>query len=87
MLATRIVNLGLSVRQVEALTQERVAKPKRQKGKDADTRAAEQELHDALGLDVEIRKGKGEKGELRIRYSTLDQLEDVRHRLLRRPKH
>ena len=88
-LATRIVNLGLSVRQVEALTQERApAKAKRPKSKDANTRAAESELHEALGLDVEIiRKGKGEKGELRIRYATLDQLEDVRHRLLRRPKH
>ncbi len=84
-LATRIVNLGLSVRQVEALTQERPAKAKRPKSKDANTRAAESELHEALGLDVEIRKGKGEKGELRIRYATLDQLEDVRHRLLRRP--
>jgi ParB family chromosome partitioning protein len=83
-LAARVANLGLSVRQVEALTQERVTKPKRQRGKDADTRAAEVELHEALGLDVEIRKGKGEKGELRIRYATLDQLEDVRHRLLRR---
>ncbi len=86
-LAARAVNLGLSVRQVEALTRERTTKPKRQKSKDADTRAAESELHDALGLDVEIRKGKGEKGELRIRYASLDQLEDVRHRLLRRPKH
>ena len=85
-LATRIVNLGLSVRQVEALTQERApAKAKRPKSKDANTRAAESELHEALGLDVEIRKGKGEKGELRIRYATLDQLEDVRHRLMRRP--
>jgi len=83
-LAARIVNLGLSVRQVEALTQERIAKPKRTKGKDADTRAAEAELHEALGLDVEIKRGKGEKGELRIRYTTLDQLEDLRHRLLRR---
>ena len=52
----------------------------------ADTRVAESELHDALGLDVEIKKGKGEKGELRIRYTTLDQLEDVRLRLLRRPR-
>jgi ParB family chromosome partitioning protein len=86
-IAARAVNLGLSVRQVEALTRERTAKPKRQKSKDADTKAAESELHDALGLDVEIRKGKGEKGELRIRYASLDQLEDVRHRLLRRPKH
>jgi ParB family chromosome partitioning protein len=83
-IATRVVNLGLSVRQVEALTQERVAKPKRAKSKDADTRAAEAELHDALGLDVEIKKGKGEKGELRIRYTSLEQLEEVRHRLLRR---
>jgi len=87
-LATRVVNLGLSVRQVEALTQERgPAKVKRPKSKDANTRAAEAELHEALGLDVEIRRGKGEKGELRIRYATLDQLEDVRHRLLRRPRH
>ena len=83
-LAARAVNLGLSVRQVEALTKERSAKPKRQKSKDADTRAAESELHDALGLDVEIKKGKGEKGELRIRYATLEQLEEIRHRLLRR---
>lgn len=85
-LAARIVNEGLTVRQVEALTQERApAKAKRPKSKDANTRAAESELHEALGLDVEIRKGKGEKGELRIRYATLDQLEDVRHRLMRRP--
>ncbi|MBC8012624.1 MAG: ParB/RepB/Spo0J family partition protein [Methyloceanibacter sp.] len=85
-LAARIVNEGLTVRQVEALTKERgPAKSKRQKSKDADTKAAESELHEALGLDVEIRKRKGEKGELRIHYATLDQLEDVRHRLLRRP--
>jgi ParB family transcriptional regulator, chromosome partitioning protein len=84
-LAARIVKQGLTVRQVEALTQERaLAKAKRRKSKDADTRAAESELHEALGLDVEIRKGKGEKGELRIRYATLDQLEELRHRLLRR---
>ena len=84
-LADRIVSRGLNVRQVEALTQDRgPAKSKRQKGKDADTRAVESELREALGLEVEIRKGKGEKGELRIRYATLDQLEEVRHRLLRR---
>ena len=84
-LAARIVKQGLTVRQVEALTQERaLVKAKRRKSKDADTRAAELELHEALGLDVEIRKGKGEKGELRIRYATLDQLEELRHRLLRR---
>jgi ParB family chromosome partitioning protein len=84
-LAARIVIRGLNVRQAEALTQDRAAsKPKRQKSKDADTRAAEAELHDALGLEVEINKGKGETGELRIRYATLDQLEEIRQRLLRR---
>jgi ParB family transcriptional regulator, chromosome partitioning protein len=55
--------------------------------KGADTRAAEAELKDALGLDVDIRFGRGEKGELRIRYASLDQLEDLRQRLLRRPGH
>jgi ParB family chromosome partitioning protein len=84
-LAARIVKEGLTVRDIEALTQEKSPKAKRHKSKDADTRAAEAELAEALGLGVEIKKGKGEKGELRIRYTTLDQLEDLRRRLLRRP--
>jgi len=85
-LATRIVNLGLSVRQVEALTQEQSGKPKPRKNKikDADTKAAEAELSQALGLGVEIRPGRGEKGELRIRYTKLEQLDDVCSRLMRR---
>ncbi len=85
-LATRIVNLGLSVRQVEALTQEQSGKPKPRKNKikDVDTKAAEAELSQALGLGVEIRPGRGEKGELRIRYTKLEQLDDVCSRLMRR---
>ena len=87
-LAERIVNEGLTVRQVEALVQDRPAEPakmRKARSKNADTRAAESELKEALGLDVDIRSGRGEKGELRIRYTSLDQLEDLRHRLLRRP--
>ncbi|MBM3542987.1 MAG: ParB/RepB/Spo0J family partition protein [Alphaproteobacteria bacterium] len=85
-LATRIVNLGLSVRQAEALTQKENGKARQQKRKvkDADTKAAEAELSEVLGLGVEIRPGRGEKGELRIRYTSFDQLEDVRARLMRR---
>jgi ParB family chromosome partitioning protein len=85
-LATRVVNLGLSVRQVEALTQEQSGKPepRKTKIKDADTKAAEAELSQALGLGVEIRPGRGEKGELRIRYTKLEQLDDVCSRLMRR---
>jgi ParB family chromosome partitioning protein len=84
-LAERILAGGLSVRQVEALTQDRApAKSKRSKSKDTDTRAVESELRDALGLAVEIRKGKGEKGELRIRYTTFEQLDEIYRRLVRR---
>jgi ParB family chromosome partitioning protein len=86
LLAARIVKEGLTVRDIEALTKgPGPDKPKRQMSKDADTKAAEAELSEALGLAVEIRKGKREKGELRIRYATFDQLEDLRHRLMRRP--
>lgn len=86
-IAARIVKEGLTVRQAEALTQDATTKPKRQKaaGTDANTRAAEQELHDALGLKVEIKSGRGERGELRIAFANLDQFEDVRRRLMRRP--
>jgi len=86
-IAARVVKEGLTVRQVEALTQSESAKPKRKKvaRKDADTRAAESELHDVLGLNVEIKHGRGEGGELRIAYANLDQFEDLRKRLMRRP--
>ncbi len=86
-IAARIVKEGLTVRQVEALAQEESAtKRKKAAGKDANTRAAESELHDALGLKVEIKPGRGERGELRIRYTNFDQFEDIRTRLMRRPR-
>jgi ParB family transcriptional regulator, chromosome partitioning protein len=86
-LAERIVKEGLTVRQVEALAQEQKSKgkTKAKASKDADTRAAETELHEALGLRVEIKSGRGERGELRIRYTNFDQLEDLRERLMRTP--
>jgi ParB family chromosome partitioning protein len=86
-LAARIIKEGLTVRQVEALAQEESDKPKKREthGKDANTRAAEKELHEALGLNVEIKPGRGEKGELRIRYTNYDQFEEIRARLMRRP--
>jgi len=34
---------------------------------------------------VEIKPGRGERGELRIRYANYDQLEDLRERLMRSP--
>ena len=85
-MAREIVRKGLSVRAVESLVQrDGRATSGRSKTalKDADTKAAETELSDALGLAVEIRAGRGESGELRISYRNLDQLEDVRRRLLK----
>ncbi len=50
--------------------------------KDADTRALENDLAAALGLDVSIEHTKGAGGEVRIKYLTLDQLDDVTRRLM-----
>ncbi len=50
--------------------------------KDADTLALERDLTAALGLAVEIRFGKA-GGELVLRYTSLDQLDDILHRLSR----
>ena len=87
-LALEIVKRGLSVRDVEALIQKRAhrndATAARDSSGDADIHAAERELSDVLGLKVKIIAGKGEKGALRIAYSTLEQFEDVRRRLLKR---
>ncbi len=83
--AKMIVEKGLSVRDVEALSHKRMDASNGAKSKpnDPDARAFEQELTDALGLAVALKPGSGEAGELRIRYRTLEQLEGVRTLLLR----
>ncbi len=83
--ARRIVDEGMTVRDVEHLAQREAsdagARPRKPKmEKDADTRALEKTLSDALGLKVAILHD-GEKGEIRIRYETLDQLDSVCRRL------
>ncbi len=90
-LAERIVAEGLSVRDVERMLQA-ASEIRGGKGqgprkhgpeeKDADTRAVEKSLLDALGIHVTIRQKSGEAGEMLVRYKTLDQLELV-CRLLR----
>jgi ParB family chromosome partitioning protein len=86
-LAQRIVDEGLSVRQAEALALAPEIKmmPERKskaapRDKDADTLALEKLLSDVTGLGVAINhKEKG--GELRISYSTLEQLDELCRRL------
>lgn len=84
-IAQRIVAEGLTVRDVERLSQtqsvesvepSRKSPPK----KDADTRALEKLLTDTLGLRVSIAH-RGERGELRISYESLEQLDGLRDRL------
>jgi ParB family chromosome partitioning protein len=85
-IAKAIIEKGLSVREVEALVQDSAAahgRPARQRprrAKDADTAALEKRLSDALGLVVQINH-RGGRGELRIRYKTLDQLDMISRRL------
>lgn len=81
-LAQKIVRDGLSVRAAEDLSQKRdTPKPKvPPEPKDTDTLALERQLSDALGLKV-VLSPKGESGRMEIRYSTLEQLDDVCRRL------
>ena len=90
--AQDIVRKGMNVRDVEALVQGKTRNGSGTGGslrgaiaglqKDADTRAAEREMADTLGLAVEIAPGKGEAGEIIIRYRSLEQFEVVRKKLL-----
>jgi ParB family chromosome partitioning protein len=86
-LARRIVEDNLNVREVEALVQgegtgQAATPTRRGREKDADTRAFEKELSDALGLRVEIKRGSGESGLLTIKYGNYDQLDYIRTRLV-----
>lgn len=85
-LAQQVVSKGLNVRQTEKLVQQ----PARKDGtatrkpatevKDPDTAALERDLQQILGLKVNVRfHGKG--GELTIQYGSLEQLDDILHRL------
>jgi ParB family chromosome partitioning protein len=86
-LAQRAIKEGLNVREVERLAQQ--AKDEKHgprvttggDGKSADTRALEQSLSNALGLEVTISEKSGTAGEVKISYKSLEQLDDVIRRL------
>lgn len=83
-LAQRIVERDMNVREVEALVHslENPGEGRGKREKDADTRAFEKELADALGLKIEIKRGSGESGVVQIKYGNFDQLDYLRLRLL-----
>ena len=88
-LAEKIVKLGLSVRDAEDLARKPEAGAAKAKSKpngevkDADTLALEKTLTEVLGLKVAIVHQGDSGGEVRIRYKTLEQLDDVCKRLNR----
>jgi len=93
-LAEMAIDEGYSVRQLEEWVREHEGKPgdatfeAQQKkiragvaaAKDADTRALERRLSDALGLDVTVDH-RGDGGTLHIKYKDLDQLDAVLRKL------
>lgn len=85
--AQEVIKRELNVRQTEALVKQLAAEPlvltKPVKEKAPDTVALEREVSLALGLKVSLN-GDGKKGTLQIHYRTLDQLDGVLNRILRR---
>jgi ParB family transcriptional regulator, chromosome partitioning protein len=91
-LAEQIIEKQLSVRDVEALVRPKTDAPKKASGprakgapatKDPDTEALEAGLEEMLGMGVDIAD-RGGAGELKIRYASLEQLDELCRRLMRR---
>jgi ParB family chromosome partitioning protein len=91
-IALEAIAQGMSVRQLEEWGREEGARQAREvkregrspiggpPAKDADTRALEKRVSDALGLDVTVDH-RGEGGTLHIKYRDLDQLDVVLRKL------
>lgn len=86
--AQEVIARGLNVRDTEALVKRGAPEKKsagsgsRRPGKVTDTLDLEESLSEVLGLAVDIRD-QGGRGELRIEYATLEQLDDLCRRLMR----
>ncbi|MCP1728231.1 ParB family chromosome partitioning protein [Natronospira proteinivora] len=86
-LANHVAARGLSVRETEKLVRRRLseskdgpAKPDRRR-KDPDLERLEQDLTDRLGARVALEQGRGGKGKLVIRYTSLDELDGILERI------
>jgi ParB family chromosome partitioning protein len=78
--ARHVVARGLTVRQTEALVRQWLSskeKPKAEVRVDPDISRLEQRLAERLGSPVQIKHGQKGKGQLVIRYSSLDELQGV----------
>ena len=72
------IKKGMSVRQLESyvsyLKKDKKLKQASVSQKSPDTLMLEKKLTDNLGLSVQIDEGKGERGEIKIKYLSYDQL-------------
>jgi ParB family transcriptional regulator, chromosome partitioning protein len=72
---------ALNVRQVERKVQPPRGGSKKPAVKDADTRALEHSLSNSLGMDVNIEHQGTKGGLVKVRYRTLEQLDEIMRRL------
>lgn len=95
--AKKIIALGLNVRQTEQLVAELQGRPGKQAAalgkavnkaaaeKDINTLALEREISNVLGMSVSIDMKDKQQGGITISFKTLDQLDEVLHRLSHNP--
>lgn len=96
--AKKVIALGLSVRQTEKLVNDLHGKTPQNKAKalgkkvaaaaqdkDINTLALEREVSNVLGMTVTIDMSSSQEGVMNISFKTLDQLDEVLHRLSHNP--
>jgi ParB family chromosome partitioning protein len=76
-IANKIVERGLSVRQSENLVKIHKSKIRKKPIKDANIRDLENKVTEKIGLNVEIKNSKRNKGSLTIHYQDIDQLNKI----------
>ncbi|MGH1456284.1 MAG: ParB/RepB/Spo0J family partition protein [Alphaproteobacteria bacterium] len=97
-IAQKVIKQGLSVRQTEKLAAGAKGKTQQKRprtgsppantstpNKDADTRALENDISNALGMNVTIDSTDGKSGALSVEFKSLDQLDEILHRLAHFP--
>jgi len=76
-IANKIVEKGLSVRQSENLVKIHKSKIRKNPIKDSNIRDLENRVTEKIGLNVEIKNSKRNKGSLTIHYQDIDQLNKI----------
>lgn len=95
-LVKQVIAKGLSVRQTEKLAADKKGVPQQKRSKtitrgvaandkDADTVALENDISNALGMRVSIDSADGKSGKLSVEFKSLEQLDEVLHRLAHFP--